>query len=232
MTCTCVREVKERGALLTTTLNNCLVARSNGREEFLGQETKQDPVSSSSHSAAVLFETEDQRLRRCLPGCSKRSLRPPFLSDLVLLQCRKSSWGFLTCRQLCWAGLGRAACQSHGAGPMGQVRTLKHPCLPQHEGDAVKKASIPQICQCGSLVPCLENRPGGVQCTWVQSRILPLRWAGMRACGSEHPPLPLSFLGEGAAFWGYIEAFGCFVCLAAGRGQARGNRDRGDRGAC
>lgn len=48
---------------------------------------------------------------------------------------------------------------------------LKHPCLPQHEGDAVKKPSIPQICQCGSPVPCLENRQGGVQCTWVQSRV-------------------------------------------------------------
>lgn len=49
---------------------------------------------------------------------------------------------------------------------------LKHPCLPQHKGDAVKKASTPQVWQHGSPVPCLENRQGGVRCTWVQSRVL------------------------------------------------------------
>lgn len=44
---------------------------------------------------------------------------------------------------------------------------LKHPCLPQHKGDAVKKASTPQVWQRGSPVPCLENRQGG-----AQSRVL------------------------------------------------------------
>lgn len=48
---------------------------------------------------------------------------------------------------------------------------LKDPCLSWHKGDAVKKPSVPQIYQCGSPVPCLENRQDGVQCTWVQSRV-------------------------------------------------------------
>lgn len=133
------------------------------------------------------------------------------------IQCRKSSRSFLTCRQLDWAG---PACQPHGAGTVGQMRMLGHPCLPQH-GDAVKKAIIPQVCQRGSPGPCLDNRHGGVQCTWVQSRVLAPevgRDGGLWKCTSTSAPFPslekvLPFSRE------HVEAFGCFVCGAAGRGQ-------------
>lgn len=147
-----------------------------------------------------LSGTGEQRLGKYLPGCSKKSLGPPFPSDLVLLQCRKSSWGFMTCRQLCLAGLKRGCMSPPWSRPCGTGEDVEAP-LP---ATARRRCSLKGLCSSDmsvcSPMPCLEDRQDGVQCTWVWSRALPLRWAGMRACGNWFPCLPLSFLGEGAAF--------------------------------
>lgn len=76
-------------------MGNCLAARSNGRQQFLGQEAKQDPVAGSS---TVRFSAAEQNCLKWKWAGSgeqrlRKSLGPLFPPNLVLSQGRVC-WSF------------------------------------------------------------------------------------------------------------------------------------------